>query len=258
MRIHYLQHVPFEAPDLIAVWAKEKGHRLSGTALYESSRLPDPSAFDMLVVLGGPMGVHDEADYPWLVPEKRLIRETVQLGKPVLGICLGAQLLAEAAGGSVTRNPVKEIGWFPVRLTEEAKRSETFGQLPEQFLPFHWHGDTFSLPDGATRIAFSLGCANQAFEYGDGAIGLQFHLECSESGIRRMIEHGRFELGGGEFVQRAEDMTDRSEWLSASKAVLWKLLDGWEAGCRSRMRTRESERANRDRAGGEPYRVVGD
>lgn len=149
MNIHYLQHVPFEGPEHVSVWAEHKGYQLTGSLLYENERLPSCSEFDMLVILGGPMGAYDEERFPWLAPEKQLIQEAVRQNKLVLGICLGAQLLAEALGGRVYQNNEKEIGWFPVTLTEESRESSFFKELPETFVPFHWHGDTFELPPGA-------------------------------------------------------------------------------------------------------------
>lgn len=113
MKIHYLQHVPFELPEHISVWAKEKGHEITGTLLYENYYLPELSEFDLLVILGGPMGVDDEDKHPWLVLEKHFIKEAIQHRKLVIGICLGAQLIAEILGGKVYKNHYKEIGWFP-------------------------------------------------------------------------------------------------------------------------------------------------
>lgn len=211
------------------MWAEQNGHSLTGTRLYDNERFPSSSAFDMLVILGGPMGVSDEAKFPWLAQEKRWIKEAVRQRKLVLGICLGSQLIAEAIGGSVYKNDVKEIGWFPVRLTEEGGHSFFFNNFPEAFVPFHWHGDTFALPTGAKRIAASKGCANQAFEYEGHVVGLQFHLEASETGIAKLVRHCSDELEQGPYIQRPQEMQGQAERLEASNALLYKLLDAFHA-----------------------------
>ncbi len=228
MRIHYLQHVPFETPEQISVWAKEKGHKLTGNLLYENDCFPPFSEFDMLVILGGPMGTYDEEAFPWLVLEKQFIKEAIRQRKLVLGICLGAQLIAEVIGGKVYKNQYKEIGWFPVRLTEGAKHSIFFNLLPEEYMAFHWHADTFELPAQAVKVAFSKGCANQAYEYGNHVIGLQFHLECSDSSIRNLVEYSADDMEQGLYVQHPDDMYGRTGHLTQSNAVLFTLLDAME------------------------------
>lgn len=231
MRIHYLQHVPFEGPEQIAVWAVERGHTLNGTSLFEPGAiLPVCEDFDMLVVMGGPMGVYDEAQYSWLRPEKELIQAAIRQGKLVLGICLGAQLIAEAIGGTVYKNVHKEIGWHPVQLKSGDDRPAFFNAFPEQFTPFHWHGDTFDLPEGAEHVAFSAGCRNQAFVYAGCAVGLQFHLESSEASIQRLIDHCGEDLEEeGVYVWSPASMLNQTEWLRSSNELLFGLLDAIEA-----------------------------
>ena len=136
------------------------------------------SDFDWLIILGGPMNIYEEDKYPWLSKEKEFIHQAIASDKIVLGICLGAQLMADVLGGKVQRNVHREIGWFPVKLMPESKASRIFRVLPEEFMALHWHGDTFELPPGAVHTAESQACKNQAFELGK-AIGLQFHLESS-------------------------------------------------------------------------------
>ena len=144
MRIHYLQHVPFEDLAYIETWAKDKGHSLSVTKLYLNEKLPGMDDFDWLIVMGGPMNIYEEREYPWLVEEKQFIEEVIKTGKVVLGICLGAQLIADVLGGKVRQNDYQEIGWFPVTKTSEANNSVFFKSLPDDFMAFHWHGDTFA------------------------------------------------------------------------------------------------------------------
>ncbi|WP_238653677.1 type 1 glutamine amidotransferase [Paenibacillus piscarius] len=235
MRIHCLQHVPFEAPEEIAVWAENKGHTLTTTQVYENKVLPASQDFDMLVVMGGPMSVHDEAVFPWLSAEKTLIHTAISKQKLTLGICLGAQLIAEQIGGEVYPNKCKEIGWYPVLATGDTEASAFFKDFPQQWVPFHWHGDTFSLPAGAKRIASSLGCINQCYEYEDYVVGLQFHLEVNDLSIRKIIENCAGELEPGEYIQTPSAMTDQPGKISASNTLLYTLLDAMELKYLSRV-----------------------
>ncbi|MBV9468373.1 MAG: type 1 glutamine amidotransferase, partial [Abitibacteriaceae bacterium] len=143
MRIHSFQHVPFEGLASIEAWATSRGHTLSASKFYNSEPLPQIEEIDWLIVMGGPMNIYEENKYPWLVPEKHFIKQAIDRQKPVLGICLGAQLIADVLGAKVTRNPSVEIGWFPIQLTAAALNSPLFSFLPSQFPVLHWHGDTF-------------------------------------------------------------------------------------------------------------------
>lgn len=204
MRTHYLQHVPFEGLGSIEPWLTSAGHEVTCTRLFEVADLPDPDAIDCLVILGGPMSVNDEAEYPWLASEKRFIREVIHSGKPVLGICLGAQLIASALGARVSRNREKEIGWFPVHA-EVAADAAVF-PFPSPQTVFHWHGETFDLPPGAVKLAKSAACENQAFQLGKSVIGLQFHLETTPESARAIIAHCGDELVPSTYVQTADEM----------------------------------------------------
>lgn len=228
MRIHYLQHVPFESLERISDWVLKKGYKLTGTLLYESTHLPLQSEFDMLIILGGPMGVYDEERFPWLVHEKAFIKETIRQQKLVFGICLGAQLVAEALGGKVIRNKYKEIGWHPVKMTKDSQNSVFFKQFPQKYVPFHWHGDTFELPDEVKTVAISLGCVNQAFEYSGHVIGLQFHLESSNDSIKKLIKYCSNEIEPGRYVQHPDQMMDQMSLLAQSNTILVHLLDTLE------------------------------
>jgi len=203
MRIHYLKHVPFEDLANIEQWARSRGHEISRTLLFEEEKLPQMQDFDWLIMMGGPMNIYEHEKYPWLVREKEFISRALAEDKIVLGICLGAQLMADVLGGRVRRNEHREIGWFPVRLTSGGKSSKIFGVLPEEFVAFHWHGDTFEIPPGARRAAESMGCRNQAFEI-DRAVGLQFHLESSMDSIDHLIHNCGDELTEGRYVQKPE------------------------------------------------------
>jgi GMP synthase-like glutamine amidotransferase len=204
MRAHCLQHVPFEGPGSIEPWLEAKGCGLTYTRFFESAGLPDTGAIDFLVILGGPMSVNDEDKFPWLVWEKRFVREVIAAGKPVLGICLGAQIIAGAMGARITPNPVKEIGWFPVHAVDSSDGSVF--RFPASETVFHWHGETFDLPPAAIVLARSEGCRNQAFQLGKAVIGLQFHLETTPASAREIVAHCREELVPSRFVQTEEEI----------------------------------------------------
>lgn len=225
MRIHYLQHVAFEDAANIGVWARKQGHAIRATRLDRDEPLPPLESFDWLVVMGGPMNIYEHERYPWLVREKRFLAEAIDAGKLVLGICLGAQLAADALGGRVARNNQKEIGWFPVSLSPEASHSPVFQTLPQRFLAFHWHGDTFSIPPGARHMAQSEACANQAFQYGDRVIGLQFHLDYSLASIEKMIEHCGEELVDAAFIQASPSVLADAQRVQMTQGLLDRFLD---------------------------------
>jgi len=202
MRTHVLQHVPFEGLGSIEPWLAARRARVTWTRFFEQPDLPDADDVDLLIALGGPMSVNDEEQLPWLRPEKRLIARAIALGRPVLGICLGAQLIASALGARVYPGPHKEIGWHPIYGSRSAPGGFLF---PDEFLAFHWHGETFDLPPGAVCLAHSAACRHQAFRFGTHALGLQFHLETTPASVAALIEHGRDELAaGGAFVQSEE------------------------------------------------------
>jgi len=204
MRAHYFQHVPFEGLGSIEPWLLSNGYDLTGTHFFESADLPDPAAVDLLVVMGGPMSVNDEDRFPWLVLEKQFIREIIVAGKPVLGICLGAQLIANAMGAKVFSNSVKEIGWFPIQSVDSGDGSVF--NFPPSAIVFHWHGETFDLPAGAIQLAKSAGCENQAFQLGKRVIGLQFHLETTHCMASEIASNCRDELVQAGYVQTEEEI----------------------------------------------------
>lgn len=231
MRLRALLHVPFEGVGSIAAWAEDRGHCLTSTHCYAGEALPAPDDYDLLVVMGGPMGVYDETDHPWLAEEKKAIAAAVAAGRPVLGICLGAQLLAVVLGGSVSRNPVPEIGWFPVTLTEAGAAEPILAGFPPTFYAFHWHGDTFSLPPGAVLAASSAACANQAFVYQGRVVGLQFHLETTPAAMQSLIKHCAAEVAEpGPTVHHPKQMHAGREALKDIKTLMYGLLDGLATG----------------------------
>lgn len=228
MQVHYFQHVPFETPGMIAGWAESRGHILTGTHFYvPDAALPEIGQIDRLIIMGGPMNIYEEARYPWLKEEKQFIKKALDRHIPILGICLGAQLLADSLGAKVYPGRDKEIGWFPVTIS--AEQETPFRVLPEQLDVLHWHGDTFSLPEGARRTASSKVTANQAFVFRKNVIGLQFHLEVADDNIRRLIRHSQDELVAGPFIQTEKELLGKQEIIDKNRRLLFQFLDAWSA-----------------------------
>jgi GMP synthase-like glutamine amidotransferase len=230
MKILCVQHVPFEGPGSVRPWAKRRGHELMRAMASEPASLPPVDRFDWLVLMGGPMGVHDADRHPWLAAEKEFIRRTLDADRRVLGICLGAQLLADALGARVSRAPEREIGWFPVERTTAGAGSPIGQALPAKFTAFQWHGDTFDLPGGATHLARSAGCEQQGFALGARVAGLQFHLEFSGETVQDLLRHCPGDLAPGPYVQTPEGMLWEPRRFDASHALLDAILDAIEKG----------------------------
>ncbi len=206
MKILCLQHVPFEGPGSIAAWAENRRIRLDTILMHAKQVLPEVASDCWLLVMGGPMGANDEARFPWLAAEKELIRRAIAAGRVVIGICLGAQLIAAAMGAAVHRNPEREIGWFPIRKTPQALEAGLCPFLPAEALAFHWHGDTFDIPAAATHLAASSACANQGFVIERRVFAFQFHLETTPESARALVAHCGAEIIPGPFVQSAAEL----------------------------------------------------
>lgn len=225
MRVSYLQHVPFEDLAAIEPWLAERQHCITPTRLFAGEKLPATSDFDWLIVMGGPMGANDDRLYAWLHPEKALIKAAIDEGKTVLGICLGAQLIAAALGARVYPNSQREIGWFPITRTTDAIGVGLGSVFPSQCDVFHWHGDTFDLPPGTTRLASSEACLNQAFCMGDKILGLQFHLETTPQSASRMISNLSDELAsGGGYVQTSQQILSTPERFDRANELMAEAL----------------------------------
>lgn len=231
MRIRCLQHVPFEGPARIGDWARKRGHEITVARLFAGEPAPPPEAYDWLVVLGGPMGACDEAIHPWMGPELRSLREGIDAGRTVIGVCLGAQLIARALGGVVSRGPAPEIGWWPVEETEAAASTPLAGFLDGQSTVMQWHGDTFTIPDGAVHLARSPAVENQAFLWGGRVLALQFHLETTPDAAAALIDACRGEMVAGEpWVQTAEAMLADPDRFERIGERLERLLDRMASG----------------------------
>jgi GMP synthase (glutamine-hydrolysing) len=234
MRVHYFQHVPFEGLGSIAEWLTDKGHVVTATQWWADGRPPSLDDVDWLIVMGGPMGVHDEYRHPWLVAEKRCIEGAIAAGRAVLGICLGAQLIADVLGARVYANGQKEIGWFPVRRTPAAAGHPLGMVFPESEEVFHWHGDTFDLPAGSVHLAASDACRNQAFVLGERVLALQFHLETTRGCADALVRQCRDELVAGPHVQSAADILARPGRFARINDLMRETLDAIAAQAVSR------------------------
>lgn len=215
MKIYIIQHVPFESPGIL-----EQLPNYELIKMYESFTFPRIEEVGLLIVMGGPMGVHDSID--WLRQEKDFIRHVIERDKPVLGICLGAQLIAEAIGGEVMPNAEgKEVGWWPIHKSSD---DAMFDFLPDTLEVLHWHGDTFTLPEAATTFYSSAICKNQAFLYKHNVIGLQFHFETTNESLRSLVAADEDYLDGGAYVQKKEEILAKSP-SEQNAAVLSRLVD---------------------------------
>ncbi|MGF6952418.1 GMP synthase-like glutamine amidotransferase [Neobacillus sp. B4I6] len=226
IKIHYLQNDSQVEPGKIDIWAARKGHTLTSTKVYEKCDFPPLDEIDFLIILGGRMGAYEEETFSWLNLEKQFIREAVENNKFVLGICLGAQLIADALGGKVFPHKEKEVGWWPVVLNKGAEDIELTYGLSEKFTALQFHGDTFDLPEEAILLASSKACRNQLFVYKERVIGMQFHPEFTNEQIDKTLK--TYEIGEGEFVQKPENIVNQFAQLRESTDMLFKLLDNIE------------------------------
>lgn len=226
MKIHILQHVSFENPGTILDWADERSFPVSFTHFYLHEKLPKPDDFDLLIVMGGPMNLNDTEKYPWLLREKTFLKNCIAKGKKMMGICLGAQLLAETLGAKVYPNTEKETGWFLLQK-EEVSGHEILNLFRKKNLPaFHWHGDTFDLPEGATALFSSDATKNQAFIWKNKVFGLQFHWEVKPENVRMLLENAADDLtDGGGSVQSPKEMLADNNLFVLSRNNLFRFLD---------------------------------
>jgi GMP synthase-like glutamine amidotransferase len=232
LRIQVLQHEPFEGAGLTEEWAKANGHPLSVIHVYENEALPALETFDWLVIMGGAMSVNDESEYGWLKPEKELIRKAVKTGKIIVGICLGSQLIANALGQKVYPNPAKEIGWFPIFLTSEGLQSDFLAEKWNNQSFFHWHGETFDLPENAINLAYTEGCRKQAFSIGNKVFAFQFHPETNAQTFGQMVNAGGAELIKDKYVMTAAEMKKQHDAMRSTRPLYLEFLDkiAWQSG----------------------------
>ncbi len=225
--LHLLQHVPFEGLGSIESWATNRAMTVSSTRLFAGESLPRSlDGIQLLVIMGGPMSVHDESEYPWLVLEKAFIKDAIKAKIPIVGICLGGQLLSEALGGAVTKNEHREIGWGPVTRSKDCP-SALSEMIPETFPAFHWHGETFDIPEGARRIASSEACRNQGFIWNNHVLALQFHMEASVELATELTIQCPDDLVPAPYVQEKDAMISSPERFQTANETLNRLLDAF-------------------------------
>lgn len=228
------RHAPTEGPGYFATFLHSKNIPLELIKLDEGAPVPsDPDAYSGLAFMGGPMSVND--DLPWIAPLLTLIRAAVQRDVPVLGHCLGGQLIAKALGGVITRNPVKEIGWGEVSVVDNPIAHQWFDAIPNKFSGFHWHGETFSIPEGATRILESAYCPNQAYALGKH-LGMQCHVEMTREMIETWCAVGRDEIAAARSpaVQTPQQMAqDMEQKLVVLNSVAAQLYTHWIQGLKA-------------------------
>lgn len=225
-----VQHAEPEKPGLIAEALKARGYFPDLVRTHAGGRVPSGMGGAAgLVIMGGPMGVYEHERYPFIRDEMRLIEQALREEKPVLGICLGSQLLAATLGGDVKRGKQKEIGWHSVALTDSASGDAVCKCLDRSFVACHWHGDVFDLPSGAVCLASSRQTAFQAFRYDKNAYGLLFHMEITEEILRGMVATFANELAaegldGGEILQQSQDHLPRLDALGRRAFSEWAAL----------------------------------
>jgi GMP synthase-like glutamine amidotransferase len=225
LNIHYFQHVPFEGLGYIEKWASEKGHKLTSTKFYEKYTLPGLEDLDWLIIMGGPMGVYDEDKFAWIKKEKEFIKSAIKADKTVIGICLGAQLIAEVLGARVYPNVKKEIGWFPVSVTNEGKENDLLKEFPDSFTVFHWHGDTFDIPNNSIHLLESKACKNQAFLYKKKVLGFQFHLEANLHALKEIIKNCKNELIPDTYIQDEQTILIKEKETERTNKILSVILE---------------------------------
>ncbi len=225
-KLYYIQHVPFETPAKIFDWCVERRIEIKGFFAYNNDlSFLNPEECDILLIMGGSMGVYDEVEYPWLKEEKIMIEKAIRLNKKVIGICLGAQLIACVLGAKVYKNQYKEIGWFPVYSTAEAKH--LWKDLPSSFTPFHWHGDTFDLPLDSIHLFYNEVTKHQGFIY-KNALALQFHLESTEESIIDIYKNASADLNVKDksYIKEYNEKENQL-YMKDSHSVLFKVLDNF-------------------------------
>jgi len=225
--LYCLQQVPFEGPGMIDPVLQQMGYSLKCIKLYNGDVPPDSEVIDYLIILGGPMDIEDEDQYPWLADEKKLIKAMIDAGKPVLGICLGAQFIAQVLGKTVYPAEHQEVGWYPIDLTQAAREHDLTSSWGVHPTVFHWHSNTFDLPEGAIHLASTDACVNQAFILNENIIGLQFHLEIGRHQVQRMIDNwGRYNENGP-YIQDPEEMLEQSDASERTQKMLQQLMEFW-------------------------------
>ena len=221
MRALVLQHIAVEGPGRLGPFLEQRGWELDTRALYAEDGLPAaPQDYHAIIIMGGPMGVYDEAAYAFLRQEHVFLQRAITQQVPLLGICLGSQLLAKALGARVYPNACKEIGWYTVDLTPAGRSDVLFQGAPASLPVFQWHGDAFELPAGAVALASSPQCTHQAFRYGERVYGLLFHLELVPAMIHSWLATFQEELASVQaYIDPQRIVADMPRYLEPYQQV---------------------------------------
>lgn len=226
LNLYFFQHDPLESPGYILDWAHDRGHKCELVNFYDDDMLPDIKKVDGLVIMGGPMNIYDDEEYTWLETERDFVKQCIQSGKKVFGICLGSQMIADALGTLVKRNAHTEIGWFKVRIDQKKLPKKFAGVFPDEFITFHWHSDTFDLPENSAGFASSKATVNQAFVQNDNVAALQFHPEITERGVTLLVEdHAETFENNFPFVQPRHEVLGTDSFFELNRKILFKFLD---------------------------------
>ncbi len=209
MNILCITHADFESPGAIETWAKSKGYPFQIKKPYKGEKLDHDSDFDMLILMGGPQSPHRIDEFPYLADEIDLIKTNLHQNKRILGFCLGAQLIGEALGAPTGRSPEKEVGVYPITLTEEGKTDPLLTGLSESFPVIHWHNDMPGLLDDSTLLAYSEGCPRQIIRYKPLVYGFQCHLEIDLDGIKTMVEAVPEDLKESKYTQTRDESLEQ-------------------------------------------------
>lgn len=230
MHIHFIIHEHFEAPGAYEIWGKNRGCSMSYSRVYQGDPLPeDLQSTDLLIIMGGPQSPATTLEEcPWFdaQAEMRLIGRAIEAGKTVIGVCLGSQLIGEALGAAFCHSPEKEIGKFPVRLTDAGKANPLFEDFGHELNVGHWHNDMPGLTPQAKVLAYSEGCPRQIVQYGERVYGFQCHMELTPEVVELLIEHSQNDLRRAaefRFVETAEKL--RSHDYQEMNQVLFSFLD---------------------------------
>ncbi len=218
MKIHTILHASFETAGSIENWAYENSHSLDITHSYLNQPLPNINDFDFLIIMGGPQSPREQDIYPYLTNEISLIKDAIKANKYILGFCLGAQLIGEALGAVTLKSPEKEVGIWPITLTEDGKNDPLFEGFGDTFDVIHWHNDMPGIPEGSVIIASSPGCPHQAFRYNKRVYGLQFHMEFTQDNAKTMCDCCPDDLKPSKFTQSKEDILT-SDLLSINQKL---------------------------------------
>jgi GMP synthase (glutamine-hydrolysing) len=224
MKIHCIRHEPFEGLACIENWIFLNKHKLSYTYTFLNQSFPDDYSFDLIIIMGGTATLYNSLNEPWFLEETEFLENCIKNKKKVLGICLGSQILATILGSKVYQGKAKEIGWFPVKFNLSDNLNLPF--LPEGIETFHWHGDTFDIPDGAIKLASSKITPNQGFIFDDRVFALQFHPEMTNSSLKKIIKAAGKELEQkGDFIHSAEQILSRMDLVEVNNSLMFKILD---------------------------------